>query len=617
MSYTRVIFGPKILEDGSILFSLWAPAVKTVDLMLFTEGEWHKFEMHKDENEWFSLRSTTAKVGDLYKFRLDGDMQVPDPASKFQPDDVHGASAIVSSEFDWGDTTEWKGLPWPKTIIYELHIGTFTNEGTFQAAVQKLDYLAALGITAIEIMPVADFPGKYGWGYDGVAIFAPDSTYGRPEDLKTFIREAHSRNIMVFLDVVYNHFGPEGNYLYCYTKDKFFDKRKKTPWGEAINFNNQIVREFFIANALYWLDEFRFDGLRLDAAHAFMDKTEVDILQEIAFRVRDYFPKDRHIHLMLENDANQAKYLVRPVNSNSTPQFYNAQWNDDFHHCLHILSTHEKDGYYDDYVSGDSDKSTEYFLGRALTQGFAYQGEVSAYRNNLCRGDSCKDLPIDAFINFIQNHDQVGNRAFGERLSMLVNPKMYRALACLYLLAPSVPMLFMGEEWASDIPFLYFCNFEPSLVSKVREGRRKEFKKFAAFKDKRLLDMVPDPSSPLTFKESKLQWAELNEERHKKVFEFYKSLIRIRKDKISPLISAISDTSFQILSKDSILASWRGEKFDLNVYANFSDKAVSIKTPVYGDILFESCNGAAESIIRDNTILPESVCWFLKRNIYG
>src|ERR1700730_6288749 len=342
-------FGAECREDGNVRFRLWAPAAHQVALCLGGANKPMQLPLNRVEDGWFELTTGEAKPGSQYSFRIDDAQDVPDPASRFQPGDVHKPSEVIDpSAFDWGDS-DWHGRRWEEAVIYELHVGAFTSSGTFVAVCEKLDYLADLGVTALELMPVSDFPGRRNWGYDGVYPFAPDSSYGRPEDLKDLVQAAHGRGIMVLLDVVCNHFGPEGNYLNSYAP-QFFTKRHRTPWGSAINFDgpeSRTVRDFFIHNALYWLTEYHFDGLRLDAVHAIIDDSTSHFLTELAAAVRSSVEPDRHVHLILENDQNQVRYLQRT--ERCQPQAYSAQWNDDIHHTLHVLITGERDGYYADY----------------------------------------------------------------------------------------------------------------------------------------------------------------------------------------------------------------------------------------------------------------------------
>jgi maltooligosyltrehalose trehalohydrolase len=521
-------FGAAVTAAG-VRFRLWAPGTRQVKVLLEEDGGERVLPMMPLPDGWFELTASDAAAGSRYRFRLDGNLSVPDPASRWNPDDVHGPSVVIDPEdFAWTDDG-WRGRPWNEAALYELHVGTFTPEGTFRALQERLDYLADLGVTALEIMPVADFPGRRNWGYDGVLLFAPDTSYGSPEDFKALIAEAHRKGLMVILDVVYNHFGPEGNYLYTYAHP-FFSRRHQTPWGAAINFDGEhsgTVREFFIHNALYWLEEYRLDGLRLDAVHAIADDSKPDILKELAERVRSGPGRERHIHLILENDDNAARYLART--SEGIPRLYDAQWNDDVHHALHVVLTGETDGYYADYA-----QAPLAHLGRALAEGFAFQGEASAFRDGRRRGEPSRGLPPAAFISFLQTHDQVGNRAFGERLARLAKPRALRAAMALLLLAPQPPLLFMGEEFASETPFLYFCDFEPELAAAVTRGRREEFARFDRFSSPDAREAIPDPSDSRTFFASRLDWSDLHKPRHAEWLWFCRHFLALRQKEIVP-----------------------------------------------------------------------------------
>ncbi len=569
-------FGTKVLPDGKISFNFWAPDEPEIRLCIKQkDNSFLELPMKPGEEGWFSLDTNKARVGSEYMFKLHGGLMVPDPASRCQADDVHGPSVVINPDsFNWGNDVNWKGRPWNETVLYEIHTGTFTPEGTFNAIRNKLDYLVSLGITAIELMPVSDFPGKRNWGYDGVLHFAPDRSYGSSDDLKELIKAAHDRGLMVFLDVVYNHFGPDGNYLYCYAKSKFFEHRHITPWGDAINFENRHVRNFFVQNTIYWLEEYRFDGLRFDAVHEIKDDSRVHILREIAERARDRI-KDRNIHLVLENDNNIAAFLER---QDDDPRYYEAQWNDDFHHCVHIHLTGEKGGYYGDYTPELSNgKTPEYFLARCLAEGFAYQGEISAYREHTVRGEKSTHLNVSGFVNFIQNHDQTGNRAFGERLAVLTSKQALKASVCLYLISPSIPLLFMGEEWASKNQFMFFCNFKEDLSDSVREGRRREFSRFPEFADPANREKIPDPTAEETYTRSKLDWGC----RDKEVLDFYSQMLKIRHNFIMPLIPRIqhSKSSYEVISEGCFKVKWHtDDEKTLEVTANLSDKSVKYDT---------------------------------------
>jgi maltooligosyltrehalose trehalohydrolase len=513
----RMAFGATPQSDGTA-FRLYAPQARHVALRL--EGQ--DRAMRRD-GEWFVLTAADAKSGMRYHYVIDDNRAVPDPASRFQPQDVKGASEIIAADaFDWTDE-EWRGRPWHEAVIYELHLGAFTRDGTYRAAMSELERLRDLGITAIELMPLADFAGARNWGYDGVLPFAPDSSYGRPEELKALICAAHRLGIMVFLDVVYNHFGPEGNYLALYAPS-FFAPRE-TGWGQSLDFSS-IARRFFIENALYWLIEYHIDGLRFDAVHAIHDESQRHFLDELAKAARAVCG-DRHIHLVLENDRNEAHRLER--DHGGAPRYYDAQWNDDFHHAMHVVLTGESDGYYADYVKAPVDH-----LARSLAQGFAYQGEHSPFRE-ADRGEPSAHLPPLAFVNFLQNHDQIGNRAFGERLITLAPRDALKAAIAIQLLAPPPPLLFMGEEIGATMPFLFFCDFVGDLANAVRDGRRREFARFPAFATPDARERIPDPLAIETFQRSNL--APALEQPDQEIAALYRQLLDLRRREIVPRLT--------------------------------------------------------------------------------
>ena len=482
-----------------------------------------------DEGGWFEL-VTAAAPGSRYRYQLDNGLRVADPAARAQEDDVQGPSLVVDPHRYVWQSPAWAGRPWSQTVLYELHVGTFSEEGTFDGVRQKLPHLAGLGVTAIELMPLADFAGRRNWGYDGVLPFAPDRAYGEPDDLKRLIDDAHGLGLMVFLDVVYNHFGPDGNYLPVLAPE-FFTEDVHTPWGAGIDYSQRPVRDFVIDNALYWLEEYRFDGLRLDAVHAIQDPSEVHILIELAETVRRVIGRERYVHLVLENDANQARYLERDAAGHTL--HYDAQWNDDFHHVAHTLLTGERAGYYADYADRPVER-----LARALDRGFVYQGEPSAHRGGVPRGEPSGDLPPLAFVDFLQNHDQIGNRAFGERLTMLAEPARLKVMQALLLLAPQVPLLFMGEEWGAREPFLFFCDFHDELADAVREGRRREFAHFPEFANAAARARIPDPNAEATFAASRLDWSKLEAQDHGEWLEGVATLLKVRQEQIVPRLGA-------------------------------------------------------------------------------
>jgi len=562
----RMPFGAE-LDEGNVRFSLWAPGARSVELDLTHERGHASLPMTASTGGWHRAVIQGIEAGATYQYRIDDGICVPDPASRWNPKDVHAASMVVDpAAFPWPDQ-DWKGRPWDEAVIYELHIGTFTPAGTFNAAIERLDYLVRLGVTAIEVMPVADFPGKRNWGYDGVLPYAPDAAYGSPDDLKSLVAAAHARGLMAFLDVVYNHFGPEGNYLGEYAP-QFFDTERKTPWGAALNFDgpdSRTVRDFFIHNALYWINEFNFDGLRLDAIHAIADNSQPDIVEEIAAAVRAGPGRERHVHLIVENDRNQARYLTR--DEAGQPAVANAQWNDDFHHPMRIIATGERDGYFADYAD-----RPVWWLGRALAEGFGFQGEPSSYRKGALRGERTTALPPGAFINFLQTHDQVGNRAMGDRVAASADARALKlGVACL-LLAPAVPMLFMGEEFAASSPFQFFCDFAPELAAAVREGRREEFAGFAQFSDPAVRDSIPDPGAEATFLASKLDWTEPVLGVHAEWHALYADLLRVRRLKIVPhLASGSRRGRFEVIGDSGLALDWVfGDGTALHLRANLS-----------------------------------------------
>lgn len=600
-------YGTKFLEDGSVKFNFWAPDVNGVKLCLKTDNSFQEIQMEKNKEELYTIVTNQATDGLLYGYKINDELIVPDPASRYQPEDAHGLSQLINPEnFDWEDDYKWMGRPWKDVVLYELHTGTFTKEGTFNAIKDKLDYFVDLGITAIELMPVADFPGKRNWGYDGVLIYAPDSSYGTSDDLKNLIKAAHKKGLMVFLDVVYNHFGPDGNYLYKYAKSEFFDEKIKTPWGDAINFKNKYVRNFFINNALYWLNEYHFDGLRFDAFHEIYDDSTPNIIEELATKIKENLSSNRKIHLVLENGKNESRYLEKA---------YEAQWNDDFHHCVHVLTTGEKGSYYAGYTKETTDKPPSYHLAKTLTEGFAYQGKRTLYKDNVLRGEKSSHLPLSKFVNFIQNHDQVGNRAFGERISVLSNDNLIKAAACLYLLAPSIPLMFMGEEWGSKSPFYFFCNFNKELAKAVKAGRKEESANFSQISDPKIKDSIPDPSLEKTFLDSKLNWDDL-EENYRQMFDFYKEMLSIRKEKIISIIKKIKKRSFEIYTDKSLSVNWNIEHYDkkmLSVLANFEDTSIGISSCINEEEIIAVSKLEAKNEIINNKLLPaETVVWCLK-----
>ena len=551
------------LDEAAARFRLWAPAAHAVTLLLGERQGHRDVPMQPMADGWHGATVPQVAAGTPYAFRVDDGPAVPDPASRQQPWDVNGPSAVVDPRaFDWPDEG-WRGRPWREAVVYEAHVGTFTPEGTFRALAAKLDHLVRLGATALEIMPVADFAGRRNWGYDGVLPFAPDGAYGTPEDFKRLVAAAHERGLMVLLDVVYNHFGPEGNHLARYAP-QFFDAGHRTPWGAAINFGGErarTVRDFFVHNALYWIEEYHLDGLRMDAIHAIADDSPTHIVTQIAHAIAAGPGRGRHVHLVLENDRNEARLLKGAAAAT-------AQWNDDWHHAAHVLATAETDGYYADYAA-----RPVMHLGRALAEGFAWQGEPSAHREGAARGEPSADLAPLAFVPFLQNHDQVGNRALGERIAALARPAALRLATAALLLAPSIPLLFMGEEFAASAPFLYFCDFHGELADAVREGRRREFAAFERFRDPAARERIPDPGALETFLRSKLDWDEAARGAHAERLALYRELLAIRARHIVPhLDGRLFSARFETVGPAGLAVDWTlGDGARLHLRANFSE----------------------------------------------
>jgi maltooligosyltrehalose trehalohydrolase len=459
-------------------------------------------------------------AGSQYMYLLDGEGPYPDPCSRFQPQGVHGPSAVIHpAAFEWSEQ-HWRGVRLERAIIYELHVGTFTPAGTFAGATERLLQLAELGVTVVELMPVADFPGSRNWGYDGVSLFAPSRQYGTPDDLRRMVDAAHHAGLAVVLDVVYNHFGPDG--AYCTRFSPFYRSgRHQSPWGPAINLDGgqkARVRAFFIENALHWLHEYRFDGLRLDATHWLVDESTPHFVAELAARVRESVT-GRTVLLMAEDERNLAA-IVRPPAEGGWG--LDAVWADDFHHHVRRRSAGDRDGYYQAYSGSIAD------LASTLRRGWFYCGQHSVYAG-APRGTDPVGVPLERMVICLQNHDQIGNRPFGRRLHDQIDPAMFRAISALLLFAPETPLLFMGQEWAASTPFLFFTNHHPGLGRLVTEGRRREFSRFEAFADERMRARIPDPQAISTFEASRLNWDERTLEPHAGVLELYKALLGLRR----------------------------------------------------------------------------------------
>lgn len=520
-------WGAHPLEGGRVRFRLWAPDRDAVTLEI--DGA-DPVAMTAAEDGWF-VAEALAPAGSRYRFRLDAETAVPDPASRLQADGVHGWSVVVDPGFAW-QQADWRGRPWEETVVLEVHAGTL---GGFAGVADHLADWAALGITAIELMPVNAFGGRRNWGYDGVLPYAVAESYGSPDDLRRLVDAAHGHGLSVFLDVVYNHFGPDGNYLNAYAKG-FFHPEVHTPWGGAVAVDQPAVHRYFVDNALMWLTDYRIDGLRFDAVHAIADDAFLDAM---AREVRAALP-DRHVHLVLENERNDAARL--------TSATFDAQWNDDFHNVLHVLLTGETSAYYGDFADRPAER-----LARCLAEGFVYQGEGSGNHDGKPRGTPSAHLPPTRFVSFLQNHDQVGNRAFGERLTVLADADRLRAATALLLLCPQIPLLFMGDTEGSETPFLFFTDFHDELADAVREGRRKEFAKFDAFADAEARARIPDPNALSTFEASRprpgpeaARWTAL-----------YRDLLALRANRVAPYLDGATALGAVATGEAAVTARWR------------------------------------------------------------
>ncbi len=493
-------------------FEVWAPLAHTVDLLI--QDATHRLSPSHDG--WWKADVDRAGPGSEYSFAIDGGDPIPDPRSLYQPYGIHGPSCLIDhSAFSWSDEN-WRPKPLPSAVIYELHIGTFTPAGTFRSMIDRLEYLVNLGITHVELMPVNEFSGPWGWGYDGVDLYAPHHAYGAPDDLKALIDACHAHGLAVLLDVVYNHFGPVGNYVGRF--GPYLTDAYCTPWGPAVNLDHKgshEVRQFFSDNALMWLRDYHFDGLRLDAVHAFFDNSAMHFLEHLALEVEALGAQlGRKLVLIPESDLNDPRLVT---SRDAGGHGLDAQWSDDFHHALHTVITGERKGYYEDFGSFDQ-------LAKALQRAFVYDGTYSSHRNRL-HGRPVIGLSAHRFVAFAQNHDQVGNRAQGERLSQLVSVGKQKIAAALVLMSPFVPMLFEGEEFGASTPFQYFCQHEdPEIAQKVSCGRRAEFAAFGWDPED-----IPDPQDPQTFQRSKLNWQKIEEEPHAELLEWHMQLIALRR----------------------------------------------------------------------------------------
>lgn len=577
-------WGAEFISGDVVRFRVWAEGQQQLTLRLAERD----LPMTAVGNGWFQIDVPGVTHGTEYQFVLQDGMAVPDPASRAQKGDVNGPSVVIDPGRYQSINPDWAGRPWEETVIYELHIGTFTPQGTFRAAIDKLPYLAELGITQLEVMPVSQFGGSRGWGYDGVLLYAPHSAYGTPEDFHAFIDAAHGLGLSVVLDIVLNHFGPEGNYLPLLSP-AFFDAQRMTPWGNGIAYEREPVRHYILDAPLFWLTEYRLDGLRFDAIDQIKDTASKHILQQIAETIREALP-DRHIHLTTEDSRNVI--FLHPRDEKGATPLFTAEWNDDFHNAAHVFATGETHAYYQDFAFEPEKK-----FARALAEGFVYQGEVSLQTGH-SRGVECHTQPPTFFVDFIQNHDQTGNRAQGERLITLAGADKTRVLLAALLLSPHIPLLFMGEEYGETNPFLFFTDFHGDLAKAVREGRAKQFTGHSGHDGD-----VPDPNDEQTFARSKLDWHNVTTAQGKSWLRFTRSLLVLRHRYLVPLLRPGGTVEGKIVktAPGMVAVSWSFPTGTLSLALNIGNKPVDVPA-LAGETLF-SWPEATEVLVPNSIVV--------------
>lgn len=560
------------LIDGGVRYRTWCKHANVSVVIVDHDSKvLRQIPLEPDGGGYFSATDPEGRARDLYQYKFGESEGWPDPASRFQPVGVHGPSMVVDpTVFSWSDDG-WQAPPYSDLVIYELHIGTFTAEGAFRAAIEKLPELVALGVNAIEIMPIADFSGDRNWGYDGVSLYAPSRAYGDPDDFRSLVDAAHAHGLAVILDVVYNHMGPDGNYLGVYHSG-YFNPNHKTPWGAGLHFEAAAVREFFADNAPYWMREFHIDGFRLDATHAIQDSSKRHILAEISERVHSLGG-----FLVAEDDRNEPE-LLRAVEQGGLG--FDGVWSDDFHHVVRVMLTQQREGYYENFLGTPAE------LAETLEHGWLFRGQRKREDGELRGGESIEFAP-EQFVYCISNHDQVGNRAFGERLGHIIEPAAYRAASALICLVPYNPMFFMGQEWNATTPFQFFTQHNAQLGKLVTEGRRREFANFAAFRDPEVRETIPDPQSESTFRDSKLRWDEVRDPKHAQVRELYREFLRLRRT--HPAMRDRSRTNWNVRQADTGI-----------VLLEFGDGALVVAIDLVGKHRPPSLGGNWNSLLSSN-----------------
>ena len=563
-------WGADYIDGDSVRFRLWAIAHRAVTLRLSGQDR----EMIAHDDGWFELTVSGVAPGSEYSYVLEDGTVIPDPASRAQAADVNGPSRVIDPHHYRWQHRDWKGRPWEETVVYELHLGTFTPQGTFRAAMEKLPALAALGITMIELMPLSQFAGNRGWGYDGVLLYAPHVAYGTPDDVKAFVDAAHGHGLSVVLDIVLNHFGPEGNYLPLLSPD-FFHKERHTPWGAGIAYDVEAARHYIVDAPLYWLHEYHLDGLRFDAIDQIEDTSEKHVLIDIAERIRAQIT-DRPVHLTTEDSRNIID--LHPRAPDGSVPLFTGEWNDDFHNAVHVFVTGETHAYYRDFA-----EHPEQRLARTLAEGFAYQGEISA-QSGEARGVDSRGQPPVAFVDFIQNHDQTGNRAQGERLISLAGAARTEVMLAALLLSPHIPLMFMGEEYGETHPFLFFTDFHGELAKAVREGRAREFTGHAGYEGV----SVPDPNAAETFRASTLDWAARDTPEGQRWLALSQKLLRLRQRYIVPLIAGAGGNCGRVVKTAAgfVAVSWTFPQGTLSMALNISDVAQPIPDALPGAAIY-------------------------------